>query len=116
MCTSRTQSTQVGERPTTAEATSCACCATEAGSATGSAERSLALVQTTYLVTGLTCHHCATSVTEELEALDEVSAVQVDVVPGGESSVRVASTEALGTERVRTALSDAGDYAVSGRR
>ena len=41
------------------------------------------MTSTTYQVTGMTCEHCARAVTEEIESLDGVSAVAVDLVPGG---------------------------------
>ena len=45
----------------------------------------------TYQVTGMTCEHCVRAVTEEIESLDGVSAVAVELVPGGISAVTVTS-------------------------
>ncbi|MGD8151202.1 heavy-metal-associated domain-containing protein [Ornithinimicrobium sp. Y1694] len=88
----------------------CACCSSEgsADKAAGDGDRNL--VQATYAVTGMTCGHCATAVTRELQDVEGVSAVQVDLVAGGVSSVWVASTETLSQEQVRAALAEAGDY------
>lgn len=64
----------------------------------------------TYQVTGMTCGHCASSVTTELEALDGVSDVTVDLVAGGTSTVTVTSTNPLEDTQVAAALDEAGDY------
>ena len=65
---------------------------------------------TTYLVTGLTCEHCAHAVTEELSALGGVTRVTVDLSPGGQSQVTVASEAPLPEQAVAAALGEAGDY------
>lgn len=64
----------------------------------------------TYKVTGMTCGHCANAVTEELRALDGVSAVEVDLVAGGTSTVTVTSAAGLSDAQVAAALDEAGDY------
>ena len=64
----------------------------------------------TYPVTGMTCGHCASSVTTELKALDGVSDVSVDLVAGGTSTVTVTSTSPLEDTQVAAALDEAGDY------
>ena len=64
----------------------------------------------TYHVTGMTCQHCVHAVTEELAGLDGVSSVEIDLVPGGESLVTVASDAPLAEEAVAAALDEAGDY------
>lgn len=112
MCGSAT--TQTSEQDNVLEESSCACCSTKAvGSAsTGVAEP--APVQVTYLVTGMTCGHCVTAVTRELQTLAGVRSVQVDVVPGSLSPVRVVGTEKLADAQVRAALGRAGDYALEG--
>ena len=55
----------------------------------------------TYRVTGMTCEHCVAAVTEELTALEGVSAVSVDLVAGGTSTVTVESSSAAGLRRGR---------------
>lgn len=64
----------------------------------------------TYSVTGMTCGHCEHAVASELKALDGVSAVSVDLVAGGISSVTVTSTQPLDEAEVAAALDEAGDY------
>ncbi len=63
---------------------------------------------TTYAVTGMTCSHCVTAVTEELQAVPGVRDVDVDLDAGGTSSVRVVSDAPLDVESVRAAVDEAG--------
>ncbi|KLU08992.1 heavy-metal-associated domain-containing protein [Kocuria sp. SM24M-10] len=91
--------------------TGCACCAPapaadHAAPAAGTA--SATGTTSTYQVQGMTCGHCATSVTEELTALKGVSEVHVDLVAGGASTVTVTADHPLSTEAVRTAVEEAG--------
>jgi len=60
---------------------------------------------TTYTVTGMTCAHCVSAVTGELEQLDGVSEVRVDLADG---AVTVASDGPLDVEAVRAAVDEAG--------
>lgn len=64
----------------------------------------------TFQVDGMTCSHCAHAVTEEVTALDGVTAVEVALVAGGTSTVRVESQRELTPDEVATALDEAGDY------
>lgn len=64
-------------------------------------------------VVGLTCAHCASAVSEELQALDGVTSVQVDLTPGGTSIVQVEADRALTPAEVATALDEAGDYSLA---
>ena len=61
-----------------------------------------------FLITGMTCGHCVSSVTEELSELDSVHAVDVDLNAGGASRVRVSASVPLDVEKVRAAVSEAG--------
>ncbi|MFC4000074.1 heavy-metal-associated domain-containing protein [Prauserella oleivorans] len=63
------------------------------------------MIETTYTVSGMTCEHCARSVTEEVEALDGVTGVTVDLPTG---AVTVASQKELGLDDVRAAVEEAG--------
>ena len=63
-----------------------------------------------YLVTGMTCGHCASAVRSEVAALDGVVDVDVDLQAGGTSEVRVTSSKPLNDEQVAAALDEAGDY------
>jgi len=64
-----------------------------------------ALSESSYTVTGMTCEHCAKSVTEEISAITGVRRVDVDVASG---SVTVDSDTPLSTEDVRAAVTEAG--------
>ena len=63
-----------------------------------------------FAVTGMTCGHCASAVTDEIKQLPGVTDVAVDLVAGGTSTVRVAGTQPLDDALVATALEEAGDY------
>jgi copper chaperone CopZ len=57
----------------------------------------------TFTVTGMTCGHCVSSVTEEVSALPGVTDVQVDLATG-----RLDVTGDVSTEQVRGAVEEAG--------
>ena len=59
----------------------------------------------TYTVTGMTCGHCVSAVTEELNRLPGVRDVQIDLATG---AVTVASDGPLPIDEVRTAVDEAG--------
>ena len=59
----------------------------------------------TYTVTGMTCSHCVSSVTEEVSELPGVRDVQVDLTSG---RLTVQSEEPLGEPAVRGAVEEAG--------
>ena len=63
---------------------------------------------TTYLVSGMTCGHCVSAVTEEIGKLDGVAGVEVDLVPGNTSRVTVTSTAELPVDAVAAAVEEAG--------
>lgn len=63
---------------------------------------------TTYIVSGMTCGHCVTAVTQEITALNDVTTVEIDLVPGGDSRVTVTGTEPLAEGAVRAAVQEAG--------
>ena len=65
-----------------------------------------------FSVAGMTCGHCASAVTEELEALDGVSNVQVALVAGGTSAVTVEAERELTPAEVAAALDEAGNYSL----
>lgn len=64
---------------------------------------------TTWTVTGMTCEHCAASVSEEIGDLPGVESVDVTVETG---QVVVTSTEPLEPSAVAAAVDEAG-YALS---
>jgi copper chaperone len=66
------------------------------------------MATSTYDVRGMTCGHCVKSVTEELQGVDGVTAVDVDLNAGGVSKVTVTSDTALDEQQVRAAVDEAG--------
>ncbi|BDA64226.1 heavy-metal-associated domain-containing protein [Actinomyces capricornis] len=65
---------------------------------------------TTLKVSGLTCGHCVTHITEELEAIEGVKNVSVLLNKGGQSTVTVVSDVRLSDEALAGAIDEAGDY------
>ena len=63
------------------------------------------MAETTYTVTGMTCGHCASSVTEQVTAIGGVTNVSVDVPTG---SVTVTSDQEISADDVRAAVEEAG--------
>ena len=66
------------------------------------------MATSTYDVRGMTCGHCVKSVTEELQGVDGVTAVDVDLDAGGVSKVTVTSERELDEQQVRAAVDEAG--------
>ena len=66
------------------------------------------MTTSTFGVAGMTCGHCVTAVTEEVQRLDGVSAVDVDLDAGGVSRLTVTSTEPVSVEAVAAAVDEAG--------
>ncbi|MCO1579361.1 heavy-metal-associated domain-containing protein [Crossiella sp. SN42] len=62
-------------------------------------------VSTTYTVTGMTCQHCVSSVTEELSEVAGVTGVTVDLPTG---AVTVTSERELAEAEVKAAVTEAG--------
>ena len=63
-----------------------------------------------YTVTGMTCEHCARSVTEEISEISGVQRVDVDVPSG---RVTVTSEVPLPADDIRAAVAAAGYEVVS---
>ena len=63
---------------------------------------------TTYSVTGMTCGHCTSAVTDEISKLVGVQDVKIDLVAGGTSAVHVTSESVLEETAVREAVDEAG--------
>lgn len=66
------------------------------------------MAETAYTVTGMSCGHCAASITEEVEQVPGVSGVEVDLAGG-----RVTVRGEAGDGAVRAAIVEAG-YQVTG--
>jgi copper ion binding protein len=64
----------------------------------------------TYTVTGMTCGHCVSAVTEEVSQVAGVTAVAVDLESGG---LTVTSEAPVDESAVRAAVEEAG-YEVAG--
>ncbi|MFW0788186.1 heavy-metal-associated domain-containing protein [Gordonia sp. CPCC 205333] len=58
-----------------------------------------------YLVSGMTCGHCASSVREEIAEIAGVTGVEVDIRTG---AVEVSSESALDADAVANAVTEAG--------
>ncbi|OQD53968.1 copper-binding protein [Streptomyces phaeoluteigriseus] len=71
----------------------------------GAADSQGGAVTTVYKVSGMTCGHCEGAVSQEISALDGVTAVTADARTG---EVTVASTTPLDEEAVRAAVDEAG--------
>ncbi|ARF81292.1 heavy-metal-associated domain-containing protein [Kitasatospora aureofaciens] len=85
----------------------CGSCGTGAGKAPATAAAERAVFQ----VKGMTCGHCVSSVTAELEKVAGVTEVAVDLATG---QVTVDSTAPLADTDVAAAIDEAG-YALIGR-
>lgn len=72
------------------------------------------MTTTTVKATGLTCNHCALSVTEEVSEVEGVEAVSVDVVKGGESTVTIEHDAPISDTAVHAAIAEAGFEVVAG--
>ena len=63
---------------------------------------------TTFAVDGMTCDHCVRAVTQEVERLPGVQAVEVGLVAGGTSSVTITSDQPVDVAAVAEAVDEAG--------
>ena len=66
------------------------------------------MATTTGKATGLTCNHCAMSVSEEVGEVPGVTGVNVDVVKDGVSTVTIEHEGTLNTQAVADAIVEAG--------
>ena len=67
----------------------------------------------TFLVRGMTCAHCVSSVTEEVTEVAGVLSVAVDLVIDGDSLVNVESGSEIDEALIRAAIDEAG-YELAG--
>lgn len=68
---------------------------------------------TTISVSGMTCGHCVSAVSEELEALEGVEVVSVDLNAGGVSTVTITSSKELPPSDIGEAVAEAGYLVVA---
>jgi copper ion binding protein len=66
--------------------------------------------QSSYTVKGMTCGHCVSSVTEEVNGIDGVQTVDVDLATG---RLTVTSDRPVADEAIRAAVTEAGYQLVS---
>ncbi len=64
----------------------------------------------TYAVTGMTCGHCAAAISEEVSAIDHVTAVTVDHTSG---RMDVTTDAKIDFAEISAAVAEAGDYRVA---
>ena len=86
----------------------CACCSSKPARPQESLGDDEGEVTSRHAVAGMTCGHCVDAVTSELLGLSGVTAVEVDLVGGGTSTVSVRSTRPLADEEVASAVDEAG--------
>jgi len=68
---------------------------------------------TTISVSGMTCGHCVAAVSEELESLAGVEAVDVELNAGGISTVTITSNKELPPADIGEAVAEAGYLVVA---
>jgi copper chaperone len=73
----------------------------------------MSTVSTTVSVSGMTCGHCVSSVSEELEALAGVEKIDVDLNAGGISTVTITSDAELSSSEIGEAIAEAGYLVVA---
>lgn len=95
------------------DASGCSCCST--GSTPASEVVADSAVTSEVLVSGMTCSHCVSSVTDELSAIEGVDGVSVDLNAGGLSRVVIRSSQPIPASAVEAAVEEAG-YALAGSR
>ncbi len=78
-------------------------------------EQAMSTVSTTVSVSGMTCGHCVSSVSEELESLAGVEKVDVDLNAGGVSTVTITSSGSLSSSEIGEAVAEAGYFVVANR-
>lgn len=64
-------------------------------------------------VSGMTCGHCVSAVSEELESLEGVQDVAVDLNAGGVSTVTITSATELSPADIGEAVAEAGYLVVA---
>ncbi|KAA0973199.1 heavy-metal-associated domain-containing protein [Paeniglutamicibacter gangotriensis] len=98
-----------GNLPPSESSSGCACCSAQEQATPGTVPRTGdAPVASEFLVAGMTCGHCVSSVSTELGKLDGVDEVTVALVPGGASKVSVHGTRPIPDETAGAAIRNAG--------
>lgn len=95
----------------TAKTDGCTCCShSHQGDDGDTADRDAVIgaVSSEYMVEGMTCSHCVSSVADEIRMVQGVIDVSVDLNAGIASRVRVVSRHAIETRLVQEAVEAAG--------
>lgn len=66
------------------------------------------MTTTDFTVTGLTCNHCVMTVSRAVALVPGVTAVSIDLVANGESTLHVESETAMDATQVAGAVDEAG--------
>ncbi len=70
-------------------------------------------ITTTISISGMTCGHCVSAVTEELKSLKGVEEVTVDLAADGISTATVTSHLTISPEEIGEAVAEAGYLVVA---
>jgi copper chaperone len=73
----------------------------------------MSTITTTVSVSGMTCGHCMSSVSEEIESLAGVEEVDIDLNAGGISPVTITSSQELSPAEIGEAVAEAGYLVVA---
>ncbi|MFF2318060.1 heavy-metal-associated domain-containing protein [Arthrobacter sp. NPDC058097] len=73
----------------------------------------MSTISTKVHVSGMTCGHCVSAVSEELEALDGVEDIDIDLNAGGITTVTITSTQKLSPSEIGEAVAEAGYLVVA---
>jgi copper chaperone CopZ len=73
----------------------------------------MSTISTKVHVSGMTCGHCVSAVSEELEALSGVEEIDIDLNAGGITTVTITSTQKLSPSEIGEAVAEAGYLVVA---
>ena len=73
----------------------------------------MSTISTKVSVSGMTCGHCVSAVSEELEALDGVEEIDIALNAGGITTVTITSTQKLSPSEIGEAVAEAGYLVVA---
>lgn len=96
------------ELPLTTSAGSCSCCSLPMSDSEVAAKPADSDAPRILLVGGMTCGHCVSSVTEEVQDVEGVTKVSVELVAGGASKVSVSTHGHVSDAALQSAIEEAG--------